>query len=202
MIINFQAIIFYAFAALLLGSAVMAVSSRFPVRGVLFLVLAFFASSVLWMTLQVEFLALVLIFVYVGAVMTLFLFVVMMLNLDTTPASQRWVKTLPFGLLILAGLLFLMHQVINSHNFSPNLYSGINYPENYSNVKELGSVLYNQYVYPFELAAVLLLVAIVAAICLAFRGRLRGTKAQRIERQLAVNPEKRVRLISMPSEKP
>src|SRR3990172_5095255 len=101
-------IVFYFFSAVLIFSALMVITARHPVRGVLFLVLAFFASAVLWMLLQAEFLALVLIFVYVGAVMTLFLFVVMMLNIDISPKNQAFVRYLPFGLFMVALLLFII----------------------------------------------------------------------------------------------
>lgn len=200
LIINFQAVIFYFFASVLLLAAIMAVSSRHPVRCVLFLVLAFFASSVIWMMLQVEFLALVLIFVYVGAVMTLFLFVVMMLNLDLAPKRQKWIRYLPLGILAIVAFMVLIFQFINPHTFPAKDYSAISYDNNYSNVKDLGAVLYTQYVYPFELAAVLLLVAIVAAISLVFRGR-HGRKGQRINKQVAVQAKKRLRLVSLPVEK-
>lgn len=193
--------VFYLFAAILLFSAWMVISSRYPVRAVLFLVLAFFSSAVLWMLLQAEFLALVLIFVYVGAVMTLFLFVVMMLNLDIAPRQRGWVRYLPFGALIIGLLLFLMWRAIQGSVFPPQVYHWIAQPESYSNVKQLGAVLYTQYVYPFELAAVLLLVAIVAAIALAFRGRRKNSKTQTINKQLAVRREDRVKLIQMPTEK-
>ncbi|HVV68721.1 MAG TPA: NADH-quinone oxidoreductase subunit J [Gammaproteobacteria bacterium] len=185
---------FYIFSAILLISAVMVVFSRQPVRGVLFLVLAFFASSVLWMLLEGEFLALVLIFVYVGAVMTLFLFVVMMLNLDTAPRMQGLVRYLPIFAVVLALLVFLMIKVINPSYFPDQVYHVVSHPADYSNTKQLGMLLYTQFAYPFELAAVLLLVAIIAAISLAFRGP-RHRKAQRITQQLAVKPEDRVRLI-------
>lgn len=110
-------IIFYIFSGILLFSAVMVVSLRHPVRAVLFLVLAFFASAILWMLLQAEFLALVLIFVYVGAVMTLFLFVVMMLNLDVSPYQKGWVRYFPLGVLLVGLLIALMWRVIHAGSF-------------------------------------------------------------------------------------
>lgn len=200
MIINFHQVIFYFFGAALIFTAIMAVSSRHPVRGVLFLVATFFSGSVLWMTLEVEFLALVLIFVYVGAVMTLFLFVVMMLNLDTAPAKQRWIRYLPLGGLIMLAVLAMLIRVINPHNFPASQFPAMSHPANYSNVKALGQVLYTQYVYQFELAAVLLLVAIIAAIGLVLRGRHRS-KGQRISQQVATMPERRVSLVSITADK-
>ncbi len=188
--------VFYAFAALLIFSACMVITSRHPVRGVLFLVLGFFASSVLWMLLQAEFLALVLIFVYVGAVMTLFLFVVMMLNLDVSSKHKGWVRYLPFGVLIAGLLMIVMVGVMRPEYFNAKTYHWVNHPESYSNVTALGNVLYTQYVYPFELAAVLLLVAIIAAVSLAFRGP-RGSKVQNLAQQHAVRPKDRVQLMQI-----
>lgn len=194
--------LFYSFSAILLFSAWMVVSARQPVRGVLFLVLCFFSSAVLWMLLQAEFLSLVLIFVYVGAVMTLFLFVVMMLNLDVVPRQKGWVRYLPLGALMMGLLLFLMWRALQTSFFPPQIYHWVAQPADYSNVQALGRVLYTQYVYPFELAAVLLLVAIVAAIALAFRGHRPDSKSQVIQSQLSVRRQDRVRLVNVPVEKP
>jgi NADH-quinone oxidoreductase subunit J len=197
---NIQPLVFYVFAIILLISGVMVITSRNPVRGALFLVLAFFASSVIWMLLQAEFLALVLIFVYVGAVMTLFLFVVMMLNIDTAPLRAGFVRYLPLGILVIVLLVGLMILAINPKHFNGAGYQAINQPADYSNVKELGNILYTQYLYPFEIAAVLLLVAIISAISLAFRGR-RDRKTQTMAEQANVNPADRIRIVKMPSEK-
>jgi NADH-quinone oxidoreductase subunit J len=192
-------LLFYAFSAVLLFSAVMVITSRHPVRSVLFLVLTFFAASCLWMMLQAEFLALVLIFVYVGAVMTLFLFVVMMLNIDLAPLREGFVRYLPLGVIVLTLLVALMLFVIGPKQFGISLYQLPMQPANYSNVKVLGELLYTQYTYPFEIAGMLLLVAIIAAISLAFRGR-RNSKSQRIAQQVAVKPQDRVRLVKMKPE--
>lgn len=191
---NFLELLFYGFSTVLLFSALMVITSRYPVRAVLFLVLGFFASAVLWMILQAEFLSLVLIFVYVGAVMTLFLFVVMMLNLDIAPRQKKWIKYMPIAMLLIGLLLVLMLKAFHPRYFSSESFPMFVQPENYSNVKELGQVLYTYYVYPFELAATLLLVAIIAAISLAFRGR-HGSKAQSIARQISVRRQDRVRLV-------
>lgn len=193
-------IIFYIFSGILLFSAVMVVSLRHPVRAVLFLVLAFFASAILWMLLQAEFLALVLIFVYVGAVMTLFLFVVMMLNLDVSPYQKGWVRYFPLGVLLVGLLIALMWRVIHAGSFPPETYYFTLQPENYSNTQQLGQLLYTDYIYPFEIAAVLLLVAIVAAIALTFRG-VKEQKSQRISEQLSVRKEDRIRLVHVSREK-
>src|SRR5262249_21723179 len=133
-----QQIIFYIFSAVLLFSGVMVITSRHPVRGVLFLVLSFFASSALWMMVQAEFLALVLIFVYVGAVMTLFLFVVMMLNIDLAPLRESFVRYLPLGVLVMTLLVALMLMVMGPQYFGLAHYKMTLNPANYSNVKQLG----------------------------------------------------------------
>lgn len=192
-------LVFYLFSALLLFSATMVIFARHPVRGVLFLVLAFVASSILWMTLQAEFLSLVLIFVYVGAVMTLFLFIVMMLNVDMAPLSAGMVRYLPIGLLVSALLVWLILFVIRPLHFPLGVTAEqAMQPADYSNVKALGSVLYTQYVYAFEIASALLLVAIVAAISLAFRGR-QNSKSQKIVEQLAVKKSERYYTVNLRS---
>lgn len=192
-------LVFYAFSALMLFSAAMVITSRHPVRAVLFLVLTFFAACCLWMILQAEFLALVLIFVYVGAVMTLFLFVVMMLNIDLAPLREGFVRYLPLGVIVLTLLVALMLFVIGPKQFGISNYQLPVQPADYSNVKVLGELLYTQYTYPFEIAGMLLLVAIISAISLAFRGR-RNSKSQRIAQQVAVKPQDRVRLVKMKPE--
>jgi len=191
-----QQLLFYFFSAIILFAASRVITSRNPVHGVLFLVLAFAGSACLWMLLQAEFLSLVLIFVYVGAVMTLFLFVVMMLNIDLVPLKEGFVKYLPFGLLILLTLLGMMMMVVARRHFSAAYAAPIAHPANYSNVKELGGVLYTKYMYAFEVAAVLLLVAIISAISLAFRGR-RNSLTQNIGKQVAVTKEDRLRLVDL-----
>jgi len=192
--------IFYVFSVTLIGAAVMVIMSRNPVKCALFLVLAFVASAVLWMLLQAEFLALVLIFVYVGAVMTLFLFVVMMINIDMVPRREKFVRYLPFGILVMLLLVGLMIYVINPKHFA---FIGtaqiIQHGVDYSNVKALGQVLYTKYMYPFELAAVLLLVAIVSAISLAFRGP-KNRKTQDIAKQHATKAERQMRLVDIKPE--
>jgi len=198
---NIALLVFYAFSAILLGAATMVITSSNPVRGVLFLVLAMFCSAALWMLLQAEFLALVLIFVYVGAVMTLFLFVVMMLNINLVPVREGFVRYLPFGVLVLALLVGLMLMVISPKHFAMSQYVAVMHKANYSNVKELGAVLYTQYLFPFEIAAVLLLIAIVSAISLAFRGRLGGSLKQKIADQVAVKKEDRIRIVNLKANK-
>jgi len=196
-----QPLVFYFFSALLLFSAVMVIMSSNTVRGALFLVVSFFASAVLWMLMEAEFLSLALIFVYVGAVMTLFLFVVMMINIDIIGGREGFVRYLPFGVLVIALLLGLMLLVIGPKHFGAAAYAHpVLRGADYSNVKELGNVLYTDYVYAFEIASVVLLVAIISAISLAFRGR-QNRKSQTIEQQLAVTKQSRLRVVKMKAEK-
>lgn len=200
MIIPIQPIVFYFFSGLLLLTGAMVVISRNPVRGALFLVVSFFASAVLWMLMEAEFLSLVLIFVYVGAVMTLFLFVVMMINVKAIPQREAFVRYLPAGVFVMALLLGLMLFVTGPQHFGaakfahPTLQGA-----QYSNVKELGSVLYTDYFYAFEVAGALLLVGIIAAISLAFRGR-QNSRTQRIASQLEADKASRLRIVKMNSE--
>lgn len=198
--INVQALVFYAFAAVLLLSALMVIISKNTVRSALFLVLTFFTSAVLWMLMEAEFLSLVLIFVYVGAVMTLFLFVVMMLNIDTAPLREGFVRYLPIGLIVMTVVVGIMLYIIGPAHYA--LFNSVipTQPADYSNVKEIGAVLYTDYMYPFEIASIVLLVAIIAAISLAFRGS-QNKKSQNISQQLSANPKERLRLVEMRSEK-
>lgn len=199
---NIEMIVFSIFSATLIFAAVMVIFSRHTVRGALFLVLAFVASSILWMLLEAEFLSLVLIFVYVGAVMTLFLFVVMMLNIDLEPLREGFVRYLPLGMIVTVLLVGLILYAIAPKHFPLGMNAQlVQHPENYSNVKELGSVLYTQYVYPFEIASALLVVAIIAAISLAFRGRREDSKSQNISEQVAVRKKDRYYVVNMRSKK-
>ena len=192
-------IVFYIFTLLLLVSAAMVVFMRNPVRCILFLVLAFFCSSVLWMLLQAEFLSLVLIFVYVGAVMTLFLFVVMMLNIDLAPLKEGFVRYLPLGLLVLVLMVGVMLYVLGGKQFSSATMIAQHGPY-YSNTMAIGAELFTHYIYEFEMAGLILLVAMVAAISLAFYGRKPGTKAQKISKQLEADKPSRLRIIKMKPE--
>jgi NADH-quinone oxidoreductase subunit J len=193
-------LIFYAFAAMAIFSALMVVLSSNPVRSVLFLVLTFFATAGIWMILHAEFLALILVLVYVGAVMTLFLFVVMMLSVHLEKMREGFVRYFPVGILIVTFILALTIMVIGPQHFgltqmpAPGLKA-----EDYSNLSELGMSLYTDYIYPFEIAAVLLLTAIIAAISLAHRRPER--KSQKVSAQIAVQRNDRVRLLKIPSEK-
>lgn len=192
-----QQIVFYFFALSLIYSASMVVLSRNPVNSALFLVYSFFNTAILWMLLNAEFLSLVLIFVYVGAVMTLFLFVVMMLNIDTETLKKGVVRYLPFGMVAVALVVGLMITALWPAHLSqmPN----VQLSADASNTAALGHLLYTHYVYPFELSGMLLLVAIIAAIHLAQRGKPQR-KTQHIATQIAVNPDKRVHLVDLSPE--
>jgi NADH-quinone oxidoreductase subunit J len=176
-------VVFYVFASVLIAAALAVIFSRNPVQSILFLVLSFFAAAVLWMLMQAEFLSLVLIFVYVGAVMTLFLFVVMMLHVDLKELKEKFVRFLPFALLVMIALIAAMVFVLSPKHFGLGLTLPTHYGANYSNTTAMGTLLFTKYLYPFEIAAAILLVAIIAAIALAFHGRKLGTKSQNIATQ-------------------
>lgn len=198
--IDVEAIIFYQFAAILLIAAIAVVVSKNPVKSVLSLVLAFFASAVLWMMQQAEFLSLALVFVYIGAVMTLFLFIVLMINANTVPARKRAWSFLPLVLSLSAifGYAFYRAFNISSENLAvPGIYSGKTMLGSAENIAE---VLYTKYLVPFELVSVLLLIAIIAAISLSFRGRQHGRLKQNIGRQVTADPKKRLVIVKMEAE--
>ena len=196
----FQTALFYGFSALLIGAAVGVIFSRNPVHAVMFLVLTFFQSAVLWLLMEAEFLALVLVLVYVGAVMVLFLFVVMMLDVEVEQVKKGLTRYAPLGLAIAALMIFELVQVIWARGQFESSGGGfVAMPEGYSNTEALGAVLYTEHVYAFEIAAVILLLAIIAAITLTMRKRP-GLKLQNIAEQIAVKSEDRVRLVSMDLE--
>jgi NADH-quinone oxidoreductase subunit J len=198
---GFEKFLFYVFAAILVFAAARVITVRNPVHAALFLVLAFFTSAALWMLLEAEFLAITLVLVYVGAVMVLFLFVVMMLDINVAPLREGFIKYLPVGAAVAAIIVLEMGLVVGSQYFDPDHFAQpAHHPADYSNTKELGGVLYTVYVYPFEIAAVILLVAIIAAISLTLRRRP-GTKHQRPEQQVLVKRSDRVRLVKMAAEK-
>ena len=198
--------LFYAFATMLVFSALMVITVRNPVRAVLFLVLTFIASSGIWLLMQAEFLAIALVLVYVGAVMVLFLFVVMMLDINLARLKEGFIRYLPIGIGVAAVfggmLIYLLYNVKHSTfvTQSRSLLPPPAKPADYSNTQELGSVLYTAYVYPFEIAAVILLVAIVAAIALTLRRRP-TTKYQNPDQQVQVKRDDRVRVVKMDAEK-
>jgi len=196
-------ILFYAFALVLLAAALGVITVRNPVHSALCLVLTFFTAAAIWLLLEAEFLAIVLVLVYVGAVMVLFLFVVMMLDIDIEKLRSGFTHHWWLGMAT-AGLLALeIVGVVVARGLSPQMdmkAGATPLPAGASNTTELGMALYTRYLYPFELAAVLLLVAIIAAIVLTMRRR-RGLKVQDINAQVAVRREDRVRIVKMPAEK-
>ena len=195
----FQAILFYVFSSILLVAALGVIFSKNPVHSIMFLVGAFFQSAVLWLLIEAEFLAIVLVLVYVGAVMVLFLFVVMMLDINVEEAKSSIAKYTPFGLLIAGLMIVELMQVIKLRSANQTLQGFSINPPDYSNTESLGSVLYTEHVYAFEVASVILLLAIVAAITLTMRKRP-GLKAQDIAKQVAVDPKDRLKIIKMKSE--
>lgn len=197
---DIERIIFYLFAAILVFAAGRVITVRNPVHAAMHLVLAFFTSAGLWLLLEAEFLAIALVLVYVGAVMVLFLFVVMMLDINTSPLREGFVKYLPLGASVAVLIFAEMFLVVGAKHFGRDVVAiPARHAADYSNVRELGSVLYTDYVYPFEIAAVILLVAIIAAIALTMRKRPE-TKYQDPSRQVMVKSTDRVRLVSMRSE--
>jgi NADH-quinone oxidoreductase subunit J len=197
----FVTIIFYAFAAVLTGAGIGVITSRNPVHSALWLVLAFFTSAAIWLLLEAEFLAVVLVLVYVGAVMVLFLFVVMMLDINIEELRKGFTRYAPLGIFVALVMIAEIVNVVWVRQLGQRaLAASPPLPADYSNTRELGSLLYTEYVYPFQIAAVILLVAIVAAIVLTMRHRA-GLKVQNISKQVGVRREDRVRLVKVESEK-
>ena len=194
---TFQTFIFYAFAAILIFAALRVVTTRNPVHAALWLVLCFFTAAGVWLLLGAEFLAIALVLVYVGAVMVLFLFVVMMLDVNFDGLRKNFRSYIPVGATV--GLLVLLEMalvVVGSKvagDVAPPAPEG-------SNTKALGRLIYVDYVYPFEIAAVVLLVAIIAAIALTHRKR-RESKYQDPAQQVKVRRQDRIRLLDLPAEK-
>jgi NADH-quinone oxidoreductase subunit J len=195
----FETVVFYVFAAILLLAALRVITARNPVHAALYLVLGFFTAAAIWLLLRAEFLAITLVLVYVGAVMVLFLFVVMMLDINLERLREGFWKNLPLAVVVGGVMAFEMVAVLAQRYFGVPTRTPL-VPADYSNTKELGRVLYTQYVYAFEIAAVILLVAIIAAIALTLRRR-KDTKAQDPARQVATRRADSVRIVSMPSEK-
>ncbi len=198
---NFQTAVFYVFAAILVFAALRVVTSRNPVHAALWLVLSFFTAAGVWMLLQAEFLAIVLVLVYVGAVMVLFLFVVMMLDVNFDKLRERFKSYIPVGATI--GILFLLEMtlVLVGGYLQPGSTPAPGpMPAGYSNTRTLGLQIYTDYAYPLEIAAVILLVAIIAAIALTHRER-RESKYQNPSDQVKVRAGDRLRVLRMPAEK-
>jgi NADH-quinone oxidoreductase subunit J len=193
----FETWVFYSFGTILLVSGLLVITARNPVHGVLFLVLAFFTAAAIWLLLRAEFLAIALVVVYVGAVMVLFLFVVMMLDINLERVREGFWRNLPLALVV-GGIMVIEMVLILGNRIWATVPKQI--PPGYSNTKELGRVLYTQYAYAFEIAAVLLLVAIIAAIALTLRRR-KDSRSQSPSEQVKVRREERVQLVSMRAEK-
>src|SRR6516225_9077769 len=194
---EFTTALFYVFSTVLVLSALQVITARSPVHAALFLVLSFFTAAGIWLLLEAEFLAIVLVLVYVGAVTVLFLFVVMMLDINVDVFRKHFRSYLPIGALVGALVLLEMALVIvGSHvkNAAPAPLP----PE--PNTKALGMLIYVDYVYPFEIAAVILLVAIIAAIALTHRKR-RESKYQDPSKQVKVRREDRIRIVQLPPAK-
>lgn len=198
----FQALAFYLFALVAVGSAVMVISSRNPVHSVLFLILAFFNAAALFILMGAEFLGMILVVVYVGAVAVMFLFVVMMLDIKFAPLREGFARYLPVGIVVGIVMALEMMALIGLARFGetlpatdPAAAAGM------SNTEWLGRALFTEYLYPFELAAVILTVAIVAAIAITLRRRI-NVKAQDPARQVMVRREDRIRLVKMKAETP
>ena len=192
--------VFYIFSALLLLSAGLMITVRNPVFAALFLILSFFSTSAIWLLLEAEFLAIILVVVYVGAVMVLFMFVVMMLDINLSALREGFARYLPIGGMVAISMALSMVLVINAGEFGLASDTVQRHGGDYSNKKELGATLYTHYLYPFEIAGAILLVAIIAAITLTMRGP-RSSKAQKPGEQVAVKSTDRLRIVKMKVEK-
>ncbi|MHB1092681.1 NADH-quinone oxidoreductase subunit J [Thiobacillus sp.] len=193
--------IFYVFAAILVFAGLRVITARNPVHAALYLVLAFFTAAGLWMLLEAEFLAITLVLVYVGAVMVLFLFVVMMLDINLEKLREGFWDYLPLAGFVSVLLVIEMALILGSRHFGLDVMATpVPHAADYSNTKELGRVLYTDYVYAFELAAVILLVAIVAAIALTLRRR-KDSKFIDPSVQVKVKSGDRLRIVKMKTEK-
>jgi len=197
MIVN---LLFYVFGAILVISALGVITARNPVHCALFLVSAFLNSAVIWLLLEAEFLAITLVVVYVGAVMVLWLFVVMMMDIDVEKLRQGFTRYAPLGAVIALVVVAQIATVVYVRRLGlEETVMAQPKPAGYSNTAELGQLLYTQYLWPFEVAAVILLVAIVAAITLTMRRRP-GQKVQDVAKQVAVRAKDRIRLVKMDAE--
>jgi NADH-quinone oxidoreductase subunit J len=193
--------LFYIFSSILIASALGVIISRNPVHAALSLVLCFVTSAAVWLLIEAEFLAVVLVLVYVGAVMVLFLFVVMMLDINTEELRSGFTRYAWLGWITAGVVIVEIVGVVFTRSLGVDVTQGAApLPENYSNTQELGEALYTQYIYPIELAAVLLLVAIVAAITLTMRKRP-GLRVQDVTAQVATQAKDRVRIVKMDAEK-
>jgi NADH-quinone oxidoreductase subunit J len=196
-------LVFYFFSLVMVFAAVAVITSRNPVYSVLFLVLAFFSAAAIWMLMEAEFLAIILVVVYVGAVMVLFLFVVMMLDINLVPLKEGFIRYLPVAVLVAVVMAVELLMVLWSKGrFGVDMFP-IPAPNSadYSNTRELGELLYTNYLLPFEVAGVVLLVAIISAVALTHRTRP-GVRQQDPAAQIRTRRDESVRLVKMKPEKP
>ena len=197
---TFEKFLFYVFAIFLVGAAVMVITRKNPVHSVLWLVLAFFNSAGLWMLAEAEFLAIALVLVYVGAVMVLFLFVVMMLDINIAELRAGFVRNAPVAILVAMAMVVELIVVVGPQRFGlASVTPPPAKPVDYSNTEELGLALFTEHLYAFEIAAVILLVGIIAAISLTMRKRPE-TKYQDPGKQVTVKAKDRLRVIKMDAE--
>ena len=197
---EFTSFVFYILSAILLLASLRVITARNPVHAALALVLAFFTAAGLWMLLEAEFLAITLVLVYIGAVMVLFLFVVMMLDINLEELRKGFWGYLPAAALVGGLMVAEMVMVLGGKDFG--LAEPVAHAADYSNTKELGRLLYTEYVYPFELAAVLLLVAMVAAIALTHRKRGDVRQTMNPAEQVKVKRADRIRMVNLKPQKP
>ena len=198
---DFASVVFYFLAAILLLSALRVITAKNPVHAALALVLAFFTAAGIWLLLEAEFLAITLVLVYVGAVMVLFLFVVMMLDINLTVLREGFARYLPVAGIVAVLMFIAIGLVIEHEHFGlEKPASAVTHAADYNNTRELGLALYTQYIWPFEIASVILLVAIIAAIALTLR-HTRQTKAPKPEKQVSVRRQDRVRLVKVDAER-
>jgi len=198
---SFQTFVFYAFSAVLVFAGLRVITTRNPVHAALWLVLSFFSAAGVWLLLQAEFLAIALVLVYVGAVMVLFLFVVMMLDVNFDKMRERFKSYIPVAATV--GILVLVEMtlvLVGGYLGGERTVAPPAAAAGYSNTKALGLQIYTDYAYPFEIAAMILLVAIIAAIALTHRRR-RETKYQNPAEQVRVHRNDRLRVLNIPAEK-
>jgi NADH-quinone oxidoreductase subunit J len=197
-----EQITFWIFSAVMIAAALRVITARNPVHSVLFLVLTFFTAAALWLLLEAEFLGIVLVLVYVGAVMVLFLFVVMMIDVNIAPLREGFVRFLPLGALVGIVMVAELVLIVGPRYFGSDRYATPPpAPAEYSNTEALGRLLYSEYLYQFEIAAFILLVAIIAAITLTMRKRPETTKYQTPGNQVRVDKGERLRVVRMDSER-
>lgn len=197
---SYELLLFWVFGAVMVAAATAVITVRNPVHAALFLVLTFFTSAAIWLLMEAEFLAIALVLVYVGAVMVLFLFVVMMIDINIARMREGFARYLPVGIVVAVVMAVEMFLVVGAKNFGFDRFGPMQrHGADYSNTEQLATVLYTEFYYPFEVAGVILLVAILAAITLTLRKRP-DSKYQDPSRQVRVSKSDRLRIVKMPSE--